>query len=172
MSDQDRHFFDQFLLVLGLLVAFTIAMFILARFIHGRTQGEWIATEPQAMALLEERIAPIGNAAAEGEDDVAAPSPEEELLAAAEPAEVTLSGAQVYNQACFACHAAGVAGAPKVGDIPDWTARTQQGIDVLNAHAINGYQGEKGYMPPKGGRTDLSDEEVIAAVQYMIDESS
>ena len=107
-----------------------------------------------------------------GDEDVAAPSPEEASLAAAVPAKEVLSGVQVYNTACFACHASGAAGAPKLGDPGAWSARISQGIEVLNEHALNGYTGSSGFMPAKGGQIGLSDEEVMAAVQYMVDESS
>ncbi|BAZ93066.1 sulfite dehydrogenase cytochrome subunit SoxD [Thiohalobacter thiocyanaticus] len=81
------------------------------------------------------------------------------------------AGESVYKANCFACHGAGVAGAPKLGDSANWAPRIEQGMDVLYTHAIEGYQGESGYMPPKGGFTSLSDEEVKAAVQYMVEES-
>ena len=58
-----------------------------------------------------------------------------------------------------------------LGDAEAWTARIAQGTDVLKDHAINGYQGSVGFMPAKGGRTDLSDEEVASAVDYMVSES-
>ena len=58
-----------------------------------------------------------------------------------------------------------------MGDAAQWAARIAQGADVLNQHAIEGYTGSSGYMPAKGGRLDLSDEEVTAAVDYMADES-
>ena len=82
-----------------------------------------------------------------------------------------MTGPQVYNTACLACHGAGVGGAPILGDVPAWEARIAQGADILNDHAINGFQGSAGYMPPKGGRVDLSDQEIIDAVTYMVDES-
>ena len=74
--------------------------------------------------------------------------------------------------ACNACHGLGVAGAPKVGDAAQWVDRIAQGMDVLKKHAIEGYQGDAGFMPAKGARLDLSDEEVNAAVDYMVAESS
>lgn len=81
------------------------------------------------------------------------------------------AGESVYKANCFACHGAGVAGAPKLGDSANWAPRIEQGMDVLYTHAIEGYQGNSGYMPPKGGFTSLSDEEVKAAVQYMVEQS-
>ncbi|MGB5104324.1 MAG: c-type cytochrome, partial [Steroidobacteraceae bacterium] len=79
-----------------------------------------------------------------------------------------LAGEDVYNQACVACHGAGVAGAPKFGDVAAWAPRIAQGSETLNTHALQGFQGKGGFMPPKGGRTDLSDQSVINAVEYMV----
>jgi cytochrome c len=58
-----------------------------------------------------------------------------------------------------------------VGDVAAWTPRIAQGMDVLNDHAINGFTGEAGIMLPKGGRADLTDQEVMDAVAYMVAES-
>jgi cytochrome c5 len=80
-------------------------------------------------------------------------------------------GKAVYDQACMACHAQGVAGAPKLGDVDAWTDRIAQGMDTMYQHSIDGFQGETGVMPPKGGFANLSDEEVKAAVDYMVEES-
>jgi cytochrome c5 len=60
-------------------------------------------------------------------------------------------------------------GAPMLTDPSSWEPRIAQGVDVLRDHVINGYQGQSGVMPPKGGRMDLSDEQVLAAMQYMLD---
>ena len=86
--------------------------------------------------------------------------------AAANPAAAT-PGEDTYNKACVACHATGVAGAPKLGDKADWGPRVAKGKDLLYTHAIQGYTGPKGVMPPKGGMANLSDEQVRAAVDYM-----
>lgn len=76
-------------------------------------------------------------------------------------------GKSVYGKACALCHAAGVGGAPKPGDKADWGPRIAQGADVLYKHAIEGFNGQKGAMPAKGGNASLSDDEVKAAVDYM-----
>jgi cytochrome c5 len=78
------------------------------------------------------------------------------------------AGQGIYASTCVACHGAGVAGAPKLGDKADWGPRIAQGNDTLYQHAINGYQGQKGVMPPKGGNTALPDSDVRAAVDYMV----
>ena len=59
-----------------------------------------------------------------------------------------------------------------LGNKDQWAGRIAQGMDVLTQHAIGGFTGALGLMPPKGGRMDLSDEEVANAVQYMVDEAS
>ena len=78
------------------------------------------------------------------------------------------SGEDIYKQVCFACHDAGVAGAPKIGDKAAWEARIAKGNDTLYKHSIEGFTGDAGAMPPKGGRTDLSDDAVKSAVDYMV----
>ena len=82
-----------------------------------------------------------------------------------------LTGPQVYDAVCIACHAApGVGGAPALGDGDAWAARIAQGMDTLIDHALHGYSGSTGVMPMKGGRVDLSDEEIIGAVEYMVEQ--
>jgi cytochrome c5 len=76
------------------------------------------------------------------------------------------AGKNLYNQTCVACHGAGIAGAPKFGDKAAWAPRIAQGSAVLYDHAIKGFQGKAGMMPPKGGAT-APDAEVKAAVDYM-----
>ena len=80
-----------------------------------------------------------------------------------------LTGQQVYNNVCIACHyPPGVGGAPAFGDAEAWTPRIAQGMDTLIDHALNGFTGSTGVMPMKGERVDLSDEEIIGAVEYMV----
>jgi cytochrome c5 len=80
-------------------------------------------------------------------------------------------GQGVYMNFCAACHDSGIAGAPKVGDAADWQKRAEKGTQALIDNAIKGYQGSTGYMPAKGGHSALSDEEVTAAVKYMLSQS-
>ncbi len=80
-------------------------------------------------------------------------------------------GQTTYQQACFACHGTGAAGAPKLGDKAAWKSRIAQGMATLQEHALKGYKGKTGFMPAKGGRADLSDAAVKAAIQYMVDQA-
>lgn len=79
-------------------------------------------------------------------------------------------GKATYDSVCKMCHGGGIGGAPKTGDKAAWAPRIAQGIEVLDDHAIKGFKG-KGLMPAKGGKSSLSDDDVKAAVQYMVDAS-
>lgn len=124
-----------------------------------------------------------GNAAAPSgttATQAAAPAPTAPPVAApaiAADATTTASaddkiGQGVFNKTCALCHAAGVAGAPMPGNKDEWASRIAQGVDVLYKHAMEGYTGSKGMMPPRGGNTALSDDEIKAAVDYMVKKSS
>ena len=80
-------------------------------------------------------------------------------------------GKATYDSACFACHATGAAGAPKFGDKGLWAPRIAKGLDLLKQHAKEGFKGDAGFMPAKGGRADISDADVDAAVDYMTSNS-
>ncbi|ALM54340.1 c-type cytochrome [Halomonas huangheensis] len=82
----------------------------------------------------------------------------------AEAATAGIDGQAVYESVCFACHDTGAANAPKRGDAATWEPRIAEGMETLYDHAINGLNA----MPPKGGNPKLSDEEVKAAVDYMV----
>ncbi|MBD8565730.1 cytochrome c5 family protein [Oxalobacteraceae sp. CFBP 8763] len=99
---------------------------------------------------------------------VAAAAPAATAAPVARPAVASAdAGKKAYDTACFACHGAGVAGAPKLGDKAAWSARIGQGSSVLYEHAIKGFQGKAGVMPAKGGSA-LPDADVKAAVDYMV----
>ena len=77
------------------------------------------------------------------------------------------SGEEVVKTTCAACHQAGVAGAPKMGDKAQWAPRIKQGLQTLVQTALKG----KGAMPPKGGNASLSDADIRAAIEYMVSQS-
>ena len=111
-----------------------------------------------------------------GKQDAATPAASTNPSAAQPPAPATASaentvGKSVYGKVCALCHAAGVSGAPKPGDKADWGPRIAQGDALLYKHALEGYTGAKGMMPARGAGANLSDDEVKAAVRYMVDAS-
>jgi cytochrome c5 len=88
-----------------------------------------------------------------------------------EEAPINEHGKGIYNQSCAVCHNNGMAGAPITGDKEVWADRTKPGMEAVINRAINGYVGEDGAMPAKGGNMSLSDEDVAAAVHYMVEQS-
>jgi len=97
----------------------------------------------------------------------AAEAPKAEAPAPAAPkaeAAVNPAGEKLYKSTCFACHGTGVAGAPKFGDKAAWEPYIKTGIDAMVKVAITG----KGAMPPKGGAANASEEDIRAAVEYMV----
>ncbi len=112
---------------------------------------------------VAERIRPVAQV------NLASAEPQREPVknAAAAP-PTSRSGQQIYAATCVACHDAGIAGAPKVGDKSQWAKHIAKGRDTLYASALNGVQGSTGVMPAKGGNPALSDAEVRAAVDYMV----
>jgi cytochrome c5 len=97
-----------------------------------------------------------------------APTPLPETQAATPPDAHLARGEHVFNNVCSACHGMGVAGAPKAGDKALWAPRIAQGKDVLYRHALDGFTGQSGTMPPRGGNPQLSDADVRAGVDYLV----
>jgi cytochrome c5 len=158
VSHEDRVFFGNFVGVLAALVVIAFIFFFLADL---ATDGLDETPESQArqQAKIEDNIKPVGkvNVGAVPASTSAAPA------AAAGPR----SGDAVYNASCLACHSAGVAGAPKTGDSAAWAERAAKGMDTLLSNAINGINA----MPPKGTCAACSDDEIKAAIEYMLSES-
>ena len=80
-----------------------------------------------------------------------------------------VEGREVWAGTCQACHGLGEAGSPKITDKAAWAPRIAQGIETLHAHALAGFIGPEGtMMPERGGNLDLSDQQIFAAVDYMV----
>ena len=156
-------------LVIGGLAAVCLGFFVLAVKLNDMVRGDFQEHADVYLEAVNTRLQPFSEVYQPG-DDLTAGGPQVAAMQDAEPVEAAMSGPQVYNEACIACHGTGIGGAPKFGDAAAWGPRIEQGMEVLVQHAIEGYQGETGFMPPKGGRMDLSDEEVAAAVEYMVTE--
>lgn len=168
--NRDQRFFDLYSLVIGGLAAIGLALLVLAVELSELTQGVYTQETDEYQAAINERIRPLSEVYMPGEA-VTAAGPAAATPDAPEPVATVMTGPQVYNSACIACHGGGVGGAPKVGEAAAWEERIAKGMDTLHQHAIEGFIGSAGVMPAKGGRTDLSDQEVIDAVDYMIAES-
>ena len=151
---------------IGVYVAGALVIFLLAMKISDMATGD--STQDSAyQAAVSARIRPVGQIYLPGEEHEA-PAATVEMPAEPEPVATKMTGPQVYNTACLACHGAGIGGAPILGNVALWADRLAQGTAVLKQHALSGFAGSTGYMPPKGGRVDLSDAEIEAAVDYMI----
>ena len=105
-------------------------------------------------------------AAPEPQQNVAAPEAVAESPADAEVASI--DGQRIYQASCRACHAAGIAGAPKQGDKAAWAPRIAKGNDALLASVKNGLNA----MPPKGGCMSCTDAELQAAIAYLVEQGS
>jgi cytochrome c5 len=131
------------------------------------------SANPSSQRFTEERIAPVAGVRV-GEDGKAALADAQTQVAAvldtqsaesagSESSGASANGKQVYDSVCMACHAAGVAGAPIPGSELMTQRLADKGVDGLVASVINGLN----VMPPRGGRADLSDEDIRAAVDFM-----
>lgn len=168
-NQYDRVFLKQFALVIVALHVIMVLLILGARYIHHSREHE---LPPQKLAEINARIAPVG-AVYSGDNGRAAILAAQEAAKAAAATQVaydgTLDGAVVYQKLCSACHANAVGGAPALTRA-DWGPRIAQGIDTLVAHAIDGYDGAAPTpMPARGGNPSLTDEQVRATVQWMVD---
>jgi cytochrome c len=170
LRQADSQFFDTFMLVIGILMGAAVGLFFLARAISIDTQGKYIRSDPEVLAEVSKRLEPVGRVMRLGDAELAAAAAA--AVVTPKPVATVLSGPQVYNAACIACHAPGTqTGAPPLGDVEAWASRIAKGIATLHQHALEGFQGEKSIMPPKGGRVDLSDGEITSAVDYMLSQA-
>ena len=118
-----------------------------------------LSVPPGTDEEIRERTQPIGSVCRAGGDCVGGAE-----VAAAQDGSGGMTGEQVYNQFCFACHATGVANSPLLGDAAAWEPRIAKGMDTLMANTINGINA----MPMKGTCMACSDAELQAAVDYML----
>jgi cytochrome c5 len=130
------------------------------------------ATPEKAAEVAMENTAPVAKIQIAG-DEPEAPAAEEstETVAASEGGGDDV-GKKTYSSICVACHGSGIPNIPQLGDAATWAPRIEQGKDTLYAHAIDGYTGKSGMpMPAKGGNPSLSDDDVKAAVDYIVSNS-
>lgn len=166
MSEHDDQIFlKRFSMVLLVLAIVAIGLLFFAISLNNQLAP---SDNPNRYLAKEDRVEPVFAVFAGETGRAAAAAAAEQVMAAATPEvafEGSLDGGMIYDQVCAVCHTSGAAGAPRLV-ASDWTERMDQGVDTLVSHAINGI----GTMPAKGGRMDLSDEQVRASVEYMLAE--
>lgn len=125
------------------------------------------------------RVAAVGLltlvAACDDTDKGTAATPKGDITAESLPTPsdpFLVRGKAVWAATCQPCHGTGLGGAPKIGNREQWAPRIAQGIDVLYGHALKGFTGQRGEMPARGGNDGLSDDDVKAAVSFMVSLSS
>ncbi|WP_338035639.1 c-type cytochrome [Billgrantia antri] len=127
--------------------------------------GDAEAVTEEGPVEEEAAAAAVATEEAPADEEAAEDAPAGEEAAGDEPAHAGIDGEAIYNQACMACHMTGAAGAPRRGEAGEWEGRIDQDIETLYDHAINGFNA----MPPKGGNMGLSDDEVRAAVDFLVE---
>ena len=153
----DKSFYTTFFYIMGGLAVGCVILIILAT----NLTSEVAEHKPEEVVVGN--IKPVGSVSVAGESS---PEPAPAMAVAAvetAPAEPR-SGESVYNKSCMSCHATGAAGAPKLGDAAAWAPRVAAGADSLWKNAVNGLNA----MPPKGLCMDCSDDELKAAIDYIV----
>lgn len=168
ITPTDRTFLKHFSMVIGFLVLVMFALIALALFLYSHHPAP---TSPGRQAETEARIAPVGGVYA-GDTGRAAMLAAQEAARQAAASQVayggTLDGKTIFGNLCQTCHTNAATGAPLITDKGAWAPRVAEGLDTLVKHAIEGYQGSKGQMPPRGGNPALNDAQVKATVEWML----
>ncbi len=161
-QQDDRTFIKKFSgIVIGLLV-FTVAIIVLAVSMQGEPDPN---ANPSQLSNAKQRIAPVAGVHTDASGAAELAQAQAEAFAAPAEAGGAVNGENVYNGLCQTCHAAGIANAPIPGSNL-MTERAATGLDAMVANAINGI----GIMPPRGGNMSISDDEIRAAVEYMMNQ--
>lgn len=157
---EDRAFIRQFSGVVAAFIVLTIVLIFVARGMQPETEG----VNANKAVLVEQRIAPVG-AVRSGEAGAAALAEAQAAAAEIPSAEdAVVDGAAVYGSLCMACHETGVSDAPIRGSELMAAREAERGLEGLVSNAINGLN----VMPPRGGNPALTDEQVRAAVEHML----
>lgn len=160
--NSDRKFLRQFSGVIAGFMVLTIALIFLARYMQPDPDMD---ANPSQGILAEQRIVPVG-AVRSGEAGAAALAEAQAAVAVAAPAEeVVVDGPTVYGGLCKTCHDAGVAGAPIKGSDQMAERLAANGMDTMMQNVLNGLNA----MPPRGGNPTLTDEQIQAAVEFMLE---
>ena len=184
MKEQsDKVFIKNFSLIVVALILFTVSIIFLAKYVGFKEDGDI----PSRAGLTEERIRPVSDvyideagapatqeaatqetAPAAATQETAPAAATQETAPVAAPAQAVASDSsqeaeKAYNSVCAACHASGLIGAPIPGSA-EMAQRAEAGLDAMWQNSLNGLNA----MPARGGRPDLSDEQIKAIVEFMI----
>ena len=178
----DAQFVKTFSKMIIALTILTVVLISLGVVIGGSIDDKLQAqTEEFTQKIVAERTQPVGKLnvgeiSVEGTEVAMATSSGNQSASVTAAADSSGSeesakhpGEVAYQKTCYICHDVGLTGAPKPGDAENWGPRIEKGIDELYNNSINGFQGQRGVMPPKGGNPTLSDEEVMAAVDWLVE---
>lgn len=166
MSQQDRTFMKNFALLIAGLIGFTVVIGVTGYNVNKNASRP---DNPDRLAPLEARIKPIGDVYAGASGRTARAEAQAAASSGGGAAfDGSLDGEMIYDSVCTACHTGGVAGAPKL-ESAAWETRIAQGMDTMVQNAVGGFTGSAGMMPAKGGKMDLTDEQVQVTVQWMLD---
>ncbi len=159
-KEQDQIFFRNFSLVLGLIVVMMVTFFVIARLVATDDEAEARMRAAKVAKLTE----PVGQVV------IAGATVADDRVAASDGAATSDMGKTVYDGVCANCHSIPALAAmiPQTGDAAAWEARMEKGMATLYANAINGFVGEMGMMPARGSNPELTDDEVKAAVDYIV----
>lgn len=168
VQNTDLVFLKHFSQVIATLVVITLLLIVVSWKIYDAQ--DFHAENPAKAQQAALRIAPVAGVYS-GDTGRAALVAAQEAAKAALSASVAfdgaLDGALIYQNVCTACHGTGAGGAPQPTR-EAWASRIATGLEILVRHAVDGYQGPAGIMPAKGGRVDLTDEQVKVTVEYMV----
>jgi cytochrome c5 len=166
VRNHDLVFLKHFSQVIAFLVGVTIVLVLLGLYINGLKPAEISKAKAKQIASA---IQPHGAVYA-GATGAAAQAAAKKAADDAAKGQIayggTLDGSVIYGNLCAGCHNSGAGNAPKM-EKAAWSARIAQGKDTLHKHAIEGYN-NVGVMPARGGNPSLTDEQVIASVDWMI----
>ena len=168
MRNYDIEFLKHFSMIIAFLVVVTLGLILGAMWLHS---DRAVAAEDAVDAGIEARLQPYCGVYA-GETGAAALAAAAEAARVAAAAQVAYGGTEdgsvIYTNLCGACHTTGAGGAPKMEQAA-WGARIAKGEETLIKHAIDGFQGEGGLMPARGGNPSLTDAQVAATVKWMLE---
>jgi len=161
MTNRDSVFFRNFILFSAFLAFLTVSLILISKSLHKNALADHRQQADRSEVL--KNIQPVGVVNTDPNAVSVAPAAD----TAEAPFGGSTNGQEIYDNVCMACHTTGAGGSPTLVKA-QWDSRIEQGKETLYKHAIEGYTGSAGLMPAKGGRMDLTDEQVKAAVDYIV----